>query len=358
MASHVPPSGTLGGIVRYTVELARALERRDDVELHLLASPEAAEPLADLLQCHGRVMTIPRIPAALTPAVERYLIGHRLNGFDVVQGAKHLIPRGIAGRSVLTVHDMLLFDRPQDFPATKRHLLRQPYAASLRRSDVLVCVSAATEQRVLQWAPNLVDRTTVAPLATSPTLLTTPAVPVEAVAGRPFALVVGDSQPRKNIATVVSAWRRVVESRPDALLVLVGPPPWGQESYGPDYAGLSASGHVLQLTGIGDGVLRWCYENAAVVLAPSLAEGFGLPAVEALDLGAPLVTSQDPALVEASGEAAEHLPAEDVAAWARSALANLSTPRHRGLEARVTPTHGPRTWDDVAADTVSGVLGG
>jgi glycosyltransferase involved in cell wall biosynthesis len=356
MASHVPPSGTLGGIVRYTVELARALERREDVELHLLTSPEAAEPLADLLGCHGRVVSVPRVPGALTPAVERYLMRRRLDGFGVVQGAKHLLPRKVTAKSVLTVHDMLLFDRPQDFSAAKRHLLRQPYAASLRSSDVLVCVSAATEQRVLQWSPRLADKTAVVPLATSPTLLATTPVPVEAAAGRPFALVVGDSQPRKNVATVVSAWQQVVQARPDALLVLVGPPAWGRESYGPHHAALSASGHVLQLTGIGDGVLRWCYENAAVVLAPSLAEGFGLPAVEALDLGTPLITSEDAALVEASGIYAEHLPADDVSGWAHSAVRHLS--RAGETRSGLPPTTGrrPRTWDDVAADTVASVV--
>ena len=355
MASHVPPSGSLGGIVRYTVELARALERRDDVELHLLTSREAAVPLADLLGCHGRVVTVPTAPGALVPAVERYLIGRHLRGFDVVQGTKHLLPRNVAARSVLTVHDMLLFDRPQDFPGPKRHLLRQPYAASLRQADVLVCVSAATQRRVVEWSPRLSTRTAVVPLATSPTLLSTPPVAVEAVAGRPFALVVGDSQPRKNIATVVSAWQRVVQERPDAVLVLVGPPAWGEESYGPHYASLTDSGHVLQLTGVGDGILRWCYENTAVVLAPSLAEGFGLPAVEALDLGAPLVTSLDAALVEASGTRAVHLPAGDVDAVARAVLEHLSTGGGASMHAAA---RGHRTWADVAAATVLAVLQG
>ncbi|WP_432572791.1 glycosyltransferase [Kineococcus sp. SYSU DK005] len=356
MASHVPPSGSLGGIVRYTVELARALERRDDVELHLLTSREAAGPLADLLGCHGRIVTVPNAPGALVPAVERYLMGRRLRGFDVVQGTKHLLPRNVAARSVLTVHDMLLFDRPQDFPGPKRHLLRRPYAASLRQADVLVCVSAATQRRVVEWSPRLAGRTAVVPLATSPALLKAPSVPVEAVVGRPFALVVGDSQPRKNVATAVSAWHEVAKHRPDAVLVLVGPPAWGEESYGPHYAYLVDTGNVVQLTSVGDGVLRWCYENTALVLAPSLAEGFGLPAVEALDLGAPLVTSLDPALVEASGLGVEHLPAEDTAAWASLALRHLGERREDDSKGRRPTERTRRTWDDVAAETVDHVM--
>ena len=161
-----------------------------------------------------------------------------------------------------------------------------------------------------------------------------------------------DASPRKNLAVVVSAWAEVVRRRPDAVLALVGPPAWGERSYGPDHPALVASGHVVELTGVDDGTLRWCYERCAVVLAPSLAEGFGLPAVEALDFGAPLVTSLDPALVEVSGDAAEHLPADDVSGWTEAALRHLDRPRGQG-----EPSRSRRTWDDVAAETVAVVTG-
>ncbi|WP_235928103.1 glycosyltransferase family 4 protein [Goekera deserti] len=351
MAGHVPPDGSGGGIVRYTVELARALHRRDDVELHLLTSPAAAGPLAELVGSPDRVVPLPAVPDPLVPAYERAALARRLGArFDVVQGAKHLLPRGVAARTALTVHDMILFDRPGDFPLAKRTLLGRPYAASLRQADALVCVSAATRDRLTRWDARVGARATAVPLATSPKLLGATAVPVPALAGRPFGLVVGDSSPRKNLAVVVSAWARVVKQRPDAVLALVGPPNWGVDSYGPDHAGLLASGHVVQLTGVDDGTLRWSYENSSVVLTPSLVEGFGLPAVEALDLGARLVTSLDPALVEVSGAAAEHLPADDVPGWAAAVL--------RALEEVPAPVpRTPRTWDDVAAETVLAVLG-
>ncbi len=351
MAGHVPPSLRGGGIVRYTVELARALARRDDVQLHLLCSPTSAGPLGELAGSPDRVLRHPAIPDPLLPAWERYALGRRLGSrFDVVQGAKHLLPRGVAARTALTVHDLLLFDRPDDFPLPKRTLLGRPYAASLRQADALVCVSAATRDRLLAWDPRLAPRAAVAPLTTGPQLLSSTPVPVEALAGRPFALVVGDASRRKNVSVVVSAWAEVVRRRPDAVLALVGPPAWGSEAYGPDHAALLAAGSVVALTGVDDGTLRWCYEQCAVVLAPSLAEGFGLPAVEALDLGAPLVTSLDPALVEVSGDDAEHLPAGDVHGWAEAALRHLDRPRPpRRSRYR-------RTWDDVAEETVAAVL--
>lgn len=351
MAGHVPPSLRGGGIVRYTVELARALTRRDDVELHLLASPAAAEPLAALVGEPGRVVRHPAVPDPLLPGWERYLLGRRLGRrYDVVQGAKHLLPRGVAARTALSVHDLLLFDRPGDFPLPKRLLLGRPYAASLRQADALLCVSAATRDRLFRWDSRLAPRADVVPLTTSTELLDSAPVAVPALSGRPFALVVGDASKRKNVSVVVSAWAEVLRRRPDAVLALVGPPAWGTEAYGLDHAALAAAGSVVQLTGVDDGTLRWCYEHCAVVLSPSLAEGFGLPAVEALDLGAPLVTSLDPALVEVSGDAAEHLPADDVHAWARAVLRHLDEPRPD------TPPRDRRTWDDVAEETVAAVL--
>ncbi|MGY1774367.1 glycosyltransferase family 4 protein [Geodermatophilus sp. SYSU D00804] len=353
MAGHVPPDARGGGIVRYTVELARALGRRDDVELHLLTSAAAAGPLSELAGGPDRVVPVPAVPDPALPAFERFLLGRRLGSrFDVVQGTKHLLPRGVGARAVLTVHDLLLFDRPADFPLPKRLLLGRHYAASLRQADTLVCVSAATRARLLRWDPRLAPRAVVTPLTTSPRLLDSEPVPVPSLVGRSFALVVGDPSPRKNLAVVVSAWARVVRQRPDAVLALVGPPAWGTESYGPDHAALIASGHVVQLTGVDDGTLRWCYENCVVVLTPSLAEGFGLPAVEALDLGAPLVTSTDPALVEVSGDAAAHVPADDVTGWADAALRRLQE-----SPARATGVRQRRTWDDVAAETVAAVTG-
>lgn len=351
MASHVPADLRGGGIVRYTVELAGALAMRDDIELSLLTSVEAAEPLRKIVGSRDRILQLPSFPPTMQPIMERFLLARRLNGhFDVVQGTKHLIPAGVSAHTVLTVHDMLLFDRSRDFPIPKRLLLKQPYAASLRQADRLLCVSAATASRLREWDPRLAERLTVVPLATSGALLSSKALPISSLERRPFALVVGDPSPRKNLSVVISAWNRVVKERPDAALVLVGPPAWGTESHGPQYWTLKESGHLIQLVGVDDGVLRWCYENARVVLAPSLAEGFGLPAAEALDFGAPLVTSLDPALVEVSGDAAEHVPAADIQGWADAVLRHLHNPRSMpGVRSN------SRTWADVAEETVLAV---
>ncbi len=352
MAGHVPADGTGGGIVRYTLELARGLVRGGEVDLHLLTDASATRTLPDLVG-GGRSVPMPRVPGPLAAAAERGLLTRVLGDrYDVVQGAKHLLPRGVRARGVLTIHDMLVLDRPQDFGRLKRTLLARPYLASLRQADTLLCVSQATRERLSQWAPRAAQDAAVVPLATSPSLLAGAATPVPQLDGRPFALVVGDASARKNLPVVLEAFTDVVRTRPDARLAQVGPPAWGVSSYGPHHAELLASGHLVQLERVEDATLRWCYENAAVSLSPSLVEGFGLPAAEALDLGSPLVTSLDPALVEVSGDRAEHLPADDPAAWAAAVLRHLEAPPRERRRPAVS-----RTWDDVAAETVQAVLG-
>ena len=355
MATHVGPDGQGGGIVRVTTQLAAALERRDDVELHVLAT-EAAGWFRDRLP-EGRVHEAPRLPRLATALVERLGAGALGAGMDVVQGTKHLLPlrrRTGGATTVLTVHDMILLDRAADFDVAKRVLLRRPYLASLREADVLASVSAATADRVAAWVPSARPRTHVVPLATSPTLLDAVPEPVEALRGRPFALVVGDPSPRKNLPLLVDAWPRVVEQVPDAVLVVVGPDSWGATVHGARFDELVRAGSVVRLTGLPDAPLRWCYEQAAVVLCPSLAEGFGLPALEGLDLGAPVVTSTDPALVEVTGDAAPHLPADDPAPWVDAAVSALRRGRAAHDAAR-GPVPAPRSWDDVAAGTVDAV---
>ena len=354
MASHVPPSGRLGGIVRYTVELARALGMRDDVDLHLSVKRHSVAALRPLVASDDHLHVLPALPAVVDPLVERYALGPLLGaGFDVVHGVKHLLPRGVRGLTALTVHDMILLDRPRDFGRAKRTLLRRPYLASLRQADVPICVSAATRERLRAWAPESAERAVVTHPGSSSTLFDTEGEPVAALVGRTFGLVVGDPTPRKNVPLALAAWAEVVRQRPDALLVLIGPPSWGESRYGDQLADLEASGNLLRMQDVTDAALRWCYEQAAVVLCPSLYEGFGSPVVEAIDLGAPLLVSSDPAQVEAAaGRAVAVLPFDEPAAWARAVLRELTDSR-RGAE---RPRRGSRrTYEDAAEETVVAV---
>ena len=352
VATHVPEGARGGGIVRYTVEIAAALARRDDVQLSVVCSREA-HPFFRSLLGRDAVRLVPRLPTPVISLIERRAprVLHRGEPYDVVQGVKHLVPARTSALRLLTVHDMLPFDRPQDFGFLKRALLRGPYLASLKDAEALACVSAATRRRLLAQLPAAADRAHVVPLAVSSALLAAEPQPVSALAGRTFALAVGDPSPRKNLALLVDHWDEVVARVPGAVLALAGPPSWGSSKQGEAYARLVRQGAVVALGRASDAQLRWCYENAVVTLAPSLVEGFGLPAVEALAFSSPLITSTDAALVEASEQAAMHLPPDRPDLWVDAVTHKFTDPPAPASAAPI------RSWDDVAEETVAAVRG-
>jgi glycosyltransferase involved in cell wall biosynthesis len=352
LATAVPAGGALGGVVRYTTELCRALAARADIELSLLGDRAAAGELAGLAGGAARVRTLPiALPGAVGALVEATHPWARTGGFDVVLGTKHIVPRTSGALRMLTVHDMLLLDRTADFPAAKRLLLPGPYRRSIRAADVLLCVSAATRARLAAHDHGAAQRAAVVPLATATALRAAQPEPLPSLRGRRFALVVGDASARKNLATVVAAWPAVRAAVPDAVLALAGPPDWSRSGSSEAYRQLLATGAAVALGHVTDAQLRWCYEHAALVACPSIAEGFGLPVAEALDFGAPVLVSRDPALVEAArGRATAVLPATEPAAWSAALIAALAAPG----AGRPTSPGAPevRSWDDVAEDTV------
>lgn len=351
-ATHVPAGGAGGGMVRYAVELGRALARRDDVELHVLARPDARASL-------GAVFGIPdasvhALRGDLLEASIRQRIGRcgvDLDAFDVVHGTKHLVPRRTRGTTVLTVHDFLMLDRPGEYGLAKRLLLPGPHRASLRDAQVLVCVSEATRARLRELEPALDARTTTVPLALSSSLLAAVPEPCGALAGRSFALVVGDASPRKNLRFLTGIWPAVQQRLPDLQLAVAGPAGWGVDDGLTELDALVTRGAAARLGHLSDAELRWAYEHAAVVLCPSHLEGFGLPACEAVTFGAPVVSSPDPALAEASLGRARVVALDDPLGWVEAVAAAVAG-------GRAGPIRAPRRWDDVAAETLAAARAG
>jgi glycosyltransferase involved in cell wall biosynthesis len=143
---------------------------------------------------------------------------------------------------------------------------------------------------------------------------------VEAALGRlgvrpPFVLFVGTLEPRKGVADLLAASRRLRADRPELQLVLAGGRGWG------DLPDLDGPG-VVAPGSLGDGDLDALYRSASVLALPSRYEGFGLPVVEAMARGCPVVCSDAACLPEVAGGAAEVVPVGDVAALA-DALAAL-----------------------------------
>jgi glycosyltransferase involved in cell wall biosynthesis len=270
-----------------------------------------------------------------------------------VHGTKHLVPRRSPVPTILTVHDLMTITRAHESSLPKRLLLPRQYRASLNQATGLIAASQATRDRLIALDPAWDAKTVVAPNGLSDTLVDVQPEPVARLEGTPFALVVGDLAPRKNIGLLLGIWEEVARATDGFRLVVLGNPGPQSEETTRRLAELDAKGIAIWLRGADDSALRWCYEHASVVLFPTLEEGFGFPLLEALTFGAPVIASTDPALVEvaAGSDLVIHLDANDPRAWVRAITEAAAVPRDPPGIPAAPP--GAVTWDENAEMVVS-----
>jgi glycosyltransferase involved in cell wall biosynthesis len=331
--------GNPGGMGRFIRELLRELGVRDDIEM-VVAAPPGTEDELDSIGCTNIVDVVTgRGSSALSRGLwDRRRTGRLLEdrGVDVIHGTKHLIPV-TSLPTVLTVHDVMTITWRRQFGIVKRLLLPAQFRASLRDATVLVAVSEATAERLALLDASFAPKTVVVPNGISAELLGVQARPLaDAPRGR-FALVVGDLSPRKNVKMLLDIWEEVARRTDGLTLVAVGPEGWRS-------AGTRRRIDMLAERGL----VRWVRNvpDAAMLLAPTIEEGYGLPVVEALALGTPVIASTDAALMEVAQGRARHLAPDDRGAWTDAIVAAASEPR----EPPAPPVLA--TWSEHAARTV------
>ncbi|NTU81126.1 MAG: glycosyltransferase family 4 protein [Chloroflexales bacterium] len=313
-----------GGIAQYTRQLLAALAPcAPDDELVALQHYRQARPLV--------VAPNVRRAALLTPPHNRYeqwglpleLWPRRL---DLLHCPDFIAPRRRPCPAVITIHDLAFLHFPEILDASARRFYGQVRAAA-HDADAVITVSQATRQDIaglLDLPPERVDVVYEA-AAPSFTPLDLPPGDTRTINGREleassFLLFVSTIEPRKNLETLLRALRVGLDRRPKGGLRLVaaGARGWLDE---PIYAlarELRLDDAVVFLGGVGAEDLLWLYRACRIYLNPSLYEGFGLPALEAMACGAPSVVADTSSLPEVAGDAAVVVPTSDVAAWAET----------------------------------------
>lgn len=238
---------------------------------------------------------------------------------DVIHVNNFFAPRGVAkAKLVWTLHDLEFMDHPEWTEESNRTgCFEGVFGASLR-ADLIVSVSEYSRRRFLDVFPHFPeDRVEVVPLAARFEGPTDGGRPRSLAALEPgsFWLCVGTIQPRKNLSRVLEAWARLRESLPDSpALVLAGASGWGTDQFERALDAAGRAGPVIRTGYVDDEALRWLYENCFGFLHFALAEGFGLPVLEAMSLGAPVLCSNTTAMPEVAGDAALMCDPEDVEA--------------------------------------------
>jgi glycosyltransferase involved in cell wall biosynthesis len=312
----------------YTIALARGLDARREVELHLLtrrrdesrwsaiaphATVHALVPDRRPLRLAWEQLAAPEVTRTVRP--------------DVWHGPHYTLPLRLHCPRVVTVHDVTFFEHPEWHERTKVVYFRRMIRSATARAAVVVCISEYTAAR-LRVHCEISGETIVVPHGVDVDRFS-PAPPADArdadpesradareLAAHgivaPYIAFAGTIEPRKNLPMLVHAFARVARERPDLRLVLAGADGWGIAELREAIAGSGVATRILKPGYLPDETLAALFRRALAVVYPSFEEGFGLPALEALASGAPLVSTRCSAIEEIVGDAALLVPARDV----------------------------------------------
>lgn len=341
-----------GGSGTYIVELARALRGRG-ARLAGLAARHGASPSPAELGLADVPVRFAHLPRpALYESWNRLGLPRAestLPGAEVVHATTWAIP-GTRLPLVVTVHDVAFLRSPEHFTRRGNAYFATALERTRREADAVVVPSTATADDCVAAGLDA-GRIRVIPHGVRARAVTGAEVAaLRAAHGleREYVLWTGTREPRKNLPVLLRAFALLAKVRPDLDLVLVGPAGWGDDA---EERTLTAelSGRVHVLGRLPDEELAAAYAGARVFAFPSIWEGFGLPVLEAMAHGTPVVTSADTCMAEITGSDAGLLvPATDASALAEALEAAAGSEHDRLAAAGIERAH-DYTWEASAA---------
>ncbi|MBN1260832.1 MAG: glycosyltransferase family 4 protein [Anaerolineae bacterium] len=301
------------GLGRYAESLTRALYALIPGELRLFYNAERGiAPLAGLERMPARTVALGYKPWRMLVwmgQLARLPFNRLVAGTALFHATEHLLLplRGIP--TVLTVHDLIFRHLPEHHKRLNRWYLNATMPLYCRRATHIIAVSEATRQDLIAAYDVPPEKITVILEAAGSQFEPQPAarvVRVREVYGLPerYVLYVGTIEPRKNLVRLLAAWEPLYLSGEAPELVIVGRRGWLSDAF---YAALEASParEGVRFTGyVADDDLPALYAGTTVFVFPSLYEGFGLPPLEAMACGAPVICANASSLPEVVGDAA------------------------------------------------------
>jgi glycosyltransferase involved in cell wall biosynthesis len=284
----------------------------------------------------------------------------RITPVDVFHGTNYCVPFFAPCPTVVTIHDLSLFSQADTHESENVARGRRRIPLMARRARMIIAPSEATRREIISRLGVSDERIRVIYEAARQHMRPCAESEVQPVLTRhgitrPYLLYVGTIEPRKNLMTLVRAYDELIRSTPHRpQLVLCGGRGWLCDDIYRLVGELGLNG-LVRFTGyVEDSDLPALYSAAEIFVYPSLYEGFGLPPLEAMACGAPVITSDSSSLPEVVGEAGFRLPPRDIEALTMTmsrlldAAALRAHYRHAGLErARLF------SWERAARETQS-----
>lgn len=298
----------------------------------------------ELLEAGAHVTLLPSWGPKLSFVSRHVIVPLRflLRRPDVLFSPFGQIPLGWRGKSVVTVHDLAIYEHPEWFPSQQNFATRVVVPNSLERASQIIAVSSATQQKLHEFIPATAGHVHVVPegvdlseayAALSQADSTSTRFPFD----RDFILFLGTIEPRKNLLNAFRAFHAFLQSRSEQAsqvrFIVAGKKGWHTREIEEELGRINHAWNVgepngvIQFLGSVTEEEKWnLLARATCLLYPSWDEGFGLPLLEAMAVGTPVIASNRGALPEVGGDAAVYVDPEDIEAMSFALIQCLLVP--------------------------------
>jgi glycosyltransferase involved in cell wall biosynthesis len=356
-----PITSTRTGVGNYCFYLLKhLLPLAPDDTFHGFASGRAQVDLGELA---GRVghkhVPIPtRILYAVWNALGTPKVDNMLGGVDVYHATNFYLPPTRTAKTVLTIHDLAFWAKPEWCSPKIVGPFFKAVGHAAKNADHIMAYSEATKRDIVRFLDANPEKITVAPMAVDEAFAPLPRDEATKRATKdygvetPFLLFVSTLEPRKNIPTLLEAFAKIADDIPHNL-VLIGSVGWNAEPIFEAIDKLGLQDRVIRPGFVPHMELPVFYCAADAFVFPTHYEGFGLPLLEALTCGCPVVTSDNSSVPEVTGDAALASDANDVDAIAANILRVLNESDLREDMISKGQRHAQRySWGNMAQATL------
>jgi alpha-1,3-rhamnosyl/mannosyltransferase len=356
-------SERIGGGWTFIAEHVHHLTQRNGNDEFIVLVNDAVADAMPVNAASGRKVVVPLSATSKVKRIswEQTAIPGLIRKYkpDLFHGLGNTLPVYVGCPAILTIADLQVFHYPENFPAARRHYLRTLIPWSVRRAERVIAISEFTRQDVIDQFGADPRKVVAVPLSgmtsADAALMEAGADPV-AKYGLPshFLLSVGSSLPHKNLVRLIHAFARAAPAIPDDLVILGESfANRGEVEEALTASGLLAGGRVRLLPFLPRQELLALYRAARAFVFPSLFEGFGIPVLEAMSCGCPVVAADATALPEVGGDAALYFDPLSLESMA-GAITRICTDDglRTGLIARGRERTTQFSWEKSAGETL------
>lgn len=305
-----------GGIGRYTWELSKGLAERTEIDsLHYFGRGRIIDDPSRLLEGRG----LPRRRRIFRPFHDWQL--KQVLRSSLVHGPNYFLPASAPG-GVITIHDLSVFRFPETHPLDRVKAFERLFESSMHRSAHIITDTETVRRELIGTFSVRPETVTAVPLGVSArfrplsddSIFET--IRTWGLTARGYGLCISTLEPRKKISELLSAWRRLpVALRSEFPLVLAGGSGWENDRLHDEIERAAEEGWLRHLGFVDESALPALYAGATLFVYPSSYEGFGLPPLEAMACGVPVLVANRSCLPEVCGDPVRYVEPDDIDAF-------------------------------------------